>query len=399
MQYPRRFSDQPEYAFPRLRALLSDLPAGEDPLSMSIGEPTHPIPPMVAQTLARHTDLLNKYPANDGVPELRGAISDWLARRYGILKDPQTDILPLNGTREGLYNACMALCPETKNGARPVVLIPNPFYQCYAMAALAAQAEPVFVPATAETGYLPDFRAVPKDILARTAIIYMCSPANPQGAVATASYWSDLVRLAEEIDAFIFADECYSEIYREARPPGALEAGGDPERVVVFHSLSKRSNLPGLRSGFAASGPNTIGRLKQLRNYTGAPLPLPAQYAAAEVWADEAHVAANRALYADKFDAADRILGACPGYRPVKAGFFLWIAVEDDEAFTRLLWKKHAVMVLPGRYLARESDPQFGGGNPGAGYIRVALVAPQTRTEAGLKAIADILSNPPEAVI
>jgi aspartate/methionine/tyrosine aminotransferase len=397
MQYPRRFSDLPEYAFPRLRALLQDVPAGGETLAMSIGEPTHPIPPMVPDILARHAALLSKYPVNDGVPELRGAISDWIARRYGVSKDPDTDILPLNGTREGLYNACIALCPETKNGKKPVILIPNPFYQCYAVAALAAHAEPVFVPAPRETGYLPDFRSVPHDLLERTAIIYMCSPANPQGAVASAEYWADLVALAEDIDARIFADECYSEIYRETPPPGALQAGGDPERVTVFHSLSKRSNLAGLRSGFAAGGPKSVARLKQLRNYTGAPLPMPAQYAAAAVWADEDHVLQNRRLYAEKFSAADRILGNVPGYTSPKAGFFLWVPVEDDEAMTRRLWADHGLRVLPGRYLARETDPRLGGGNPGANHIRLALVAPQNDIERGLTALRDTLLDTSEA--
>ncbi|MEL6582261.1 MAG: aminotransferase class I/II-fold pyridoxal phosphate-dependent enzyme [Pseudomonadota bacterium] len=394
MQYPRRFSDLPEYAFPRLRALLDTTQAGGEPLAMSIGEPTHPLPPMVAEVLTETAHLYGKYPVNDGVPELREAISAWLKRRYGVEKDPATDVLPLNGTREGLFNACLALCPEEKNRQKPTVLIPNPFYQCYAVAALAAGAEPVFVPATRDTGYLPDFRAVPKSLLDRAAIIYMCSPANPQGAVASPEYWSDLVALAEEIDARVFADECYAEIYRDSPPAGALQAGGDPERVVVFHSLSKRSNLPGLRSGFAAGGPQSIARMKQLRNYAGAPLPMPAQFAAAAVWADEAHVEANRALYRAKFKAADRILGNVPGYTSPEAGFFLWLPVDDDEAMAKQLWAEHGVRVLPGRYLARDTDPALGGGNPGAGHIRVALVAPLPEIDRGLSAIAETLLTP-----
>ena len=400
MQYPQRFSDLPEYAFPRLRALLGDTPPGGDLISMSIGEPTHPLPPIVAEELARHTHLYGKYPANDGIPDLREAIAAWLGQRYGLTVDPATNILPLNGTREGLFNACLALCPEEKTGARPVVLLPNPFYQCYAVAALAAGAEPIYVPADASTDYLPNFEAVPADLLERTAIIYMCSPSNPQGAVASAVYWRDLIGLAERLDTRIFADECYSEIYRDTPPAGALEVahqmGADPERVMIFHSLSKRSNLPGLRSGFLAGGPKSVAACKQLRNYAGAPMPLPTQHAAAAVWHDEAHVVANRALYTEKFDAADRLLADWPGYRHAQAGFFQWLPVADDEGFARAVWAEHGVHLLPGRYLARDTQARIGTGNPGAGHIRVALVAALPQVERGLTALTATLQTHPE---
>jgi len=217
----------------------------------------------------------------------------------------------------------------------------------------------------------------------------MCSPANPQGVVAGKEYWRDLIALAERHDFRIFADECYSEIYRDAPPVGVLECmdGVDPERVVAFHSLSKRSNLPGLRSGFAVAGPKTMGQIKQLRIYAGTPLPTPLQYAAAAVWADESHVIENRALYHEKYELADAILGDVPGYMPPEAGFFLWLPVEDGEAAALKLWKAKGVRVLPGAYLAREID----GLNPGDKYIRVALVAPKAETERGLRAIRDVL--------
>ncbi|SOH92585.1 Aspartate/methionine/tyrosine aminotransferase [Monaibacterium marinum] len=391
MQYPQRFSNLPEYAFPRLRALLDPLTPGGDPLPMSIGEPMHPLPPMLGEELARHAAGYAKYPPNDGAPALRESISAWVARRYGVTPDPQTEVLPLNGTREGLFSACIALIAERKNGERPVVLLPNPFYQCYAVAALTAGAEPVYVPALTENGFLPDFAAVPADLLARTAAVYMCSPANPQGAVADAAYWTQLLALAEQHDFRILADECYAEIYRDTPPVGALETvhaiGADPERVMIFHSLSKRSNLPGLRSGFCVGGPRSIAAMKQLRSYAGAPLPLPAQMAAAAVWADEEHVIANRALYAEKFALADDILGNMPGYTSPQAGFFLWVAVNDDEDMTKRLWSEDGVKVLPGSYLSRDTDPRLGGGNPGAGYIRVALVAPAAEVSRGLHAI------------
>lgn len=400
MQAPERFSDLPEYAFPRLRALLDPIqpgPIGEnrEPVAMSLGEPRHPIPEFLADALARHHHLYAKYPPNEGAPELRGAIADWANRRYGLGSriDPDHHVFPLNGTREGLFAACVALCPERKNGERPTVLLPNPFYQCYAVAALTAGAEPVYVNATVENGFLPDFASIDPDLLRRAAVAYICSPANPQGAVASKDYWRDLVRLAEEHDFRIFADECYAEIYRDTPPPGVMEAAGDadPERVLAFHSLSKRSNLPGLRSGFCMGGPETIRALRQLRSYAGAPMPLPAQMAAAEVWAEEDHVVANRALYAAKYAMADEILGGMPGYRSPEAGFFLWIEVENGEESCVRLWKKAGVKALPGAYLSRTATPGAGSGDPGARYLRAALVDTPENVRRGLTAIREVL--------
>ncbi|TMV78560.1 aminotransferase class I/II-fold pyridoxal phosphate-dependent enzyme, partial [Thioclava sp. BHET1] len=294
MAFPERFSNLPDYAFPRLRGLLDPHPAGGEPLAMTIGEPRHAQPPFVAEVLAAHVDEFSKYPPNDGSPELLSAIAGWVQRRYGVTLDPARQIMSLNGTREGLFNALLALCPEHKGGRQPIVLTPNPFYQVYAVAALAVDAEPVYVPATAATGFLPDYEGLSPAVLERVAVAYLCSPSNPQGAVASREYLIGLIRLAEQYDFKIFADECYSEIWRTAPPPGALqvaaEIGADPERVFVFHSLSKRSNLPGLRSGFTAGGPQGMARIKQLRNYAGAPLPLPLQRVAERVWSDEAHV-------------------------------------------------------------------------------------------------------------
>ena len=395
MDHPRRFSDLPEYAFPRLRALLDGMDPGAAPILMSIGEPKHAFPDFVSQIILDHGAEFSRYPPNDGTDGLRAAISDWVSGRFGVAVDPQTQVLPLNGTREGLFNAAIALVPEVKNGQRPTVLLPNPFYQCYAVAALAAGAEPIYVPATAETGFLPDFSAVSKDVLDRTAVAYMCSPSNPQGAVADAEYWRALLSLAEQHDFRIFSDECYSEIYRDTPPPGALEvaatAGVDPERVLIFHSLSKRSNLPGLRSGFVVGGPRAIREMKQLRNYAGAPLPLPLQRAAEALWRDEVHVEENRALYRAKFELCDHILGNMPGYTAPQAGFFLWLKIGDEEAMTKRLWSERGVKVLPGTYLSR--DPGDGTGNPGTGYIRAALVAPYDEVNAGLSAIREVIGE------
>ncbi|MBN9886838.1 aminotransferase class I/II-fold pyridoxal phosphate-dependent enzyme [Salipiger abyssi] len=389
--FPERFSNLPPYAFPRLRALLDAHAPGGPVTHMSIGEPKHAFPAWVGEVLAANVSEFAKYPPNDGTPELRSAISGWIARRYGVTVDPDTQVMPLNGTREGLYNAAMALCPETKSGRQPTVLIPNPFYQVYAVATVSVNAEPVFVNATKETGHLPDYESLPAEVLDRAALAYVCSPANPQGAVADRDYWERLIALAEKHDFQILADECYSEIYRDTPPLGALqvarEMGADPERVVIFHSLSKRSNLPGLRSGFVAGGPESLARIKLLRSYAGAPLPLPIQRVSGKVWADEAHVVENRALYAEKFAMADRIFGNVPGYEPPQAGFFLWLPVEDGEAAALKLWQETGVRVLPGAYLSRETAE----GNPGKGYIRVALVAPKDETEQGLTRIRDCL--------
>ncbi|MFO1104533.1 MAG: aminotransferase class I/II-fold pyridoxal phosphate-dependent enzyme [Amaricoccus sp.] len=399
MQFPERFAALPEYAFPRLRRLLEGQAPGGSELAMTIGEPKHPIPAFVAATIAEHAEGFAVYPPNEGLPALRGAIADWIGGRYGIGLDPETQIFPLNGTREGLFSAALALSPETKAGGRPAILMPNPFYQAYGAAALAVGAEPVLVPATAETGFLPDYGALPPALLDRVTLAYLCSPSNPQGAVADRAYWEALIRLAERHDFRILADECYAEIYRDAPPPGGLAVaralGADPERVVIFQSLSKRSNAPGLRSGFAAGGPRSIAALRQLRAYGGAPLPLPLQHAATALWRDEAHVAANRALYREKFALADRIFAGWPGWRPIEAGFFLWLDVGDGEAAALRLWRETGVRVLPGGYLGRADAD---GINPGAAYIRVALVAPLEAVERGLQAIRDRLKPGSEQV-
>lgn len=403
MQYPARFSDLPEYAFPRLRRLLGDIPPGGPEIAMSLGEPQHAVPDFVGPIMLQHSAALSRYPPNEGIPQLRAAISEWLGRRYHAAPaycDPDTRILPLNGTREGLFAACIALSPESKNGQRPAVLLPNPFYQCYTVAAVTAGAEPVYLPCGPETGFLPDFAALPPSLLDRTTVVYICSPANPQGVCADRAWWTTLLTLAERHDFRVFADECYSEIWRDAPPTGALqvasELGTDPERLVCFHSLSKRSNLAGLRSGFAVTGPDNRARMLQLRSYVGAPLPIPAQHAAAAVWADEDHVVANRALYHQKYAIADEILGNMPGYMAPEAGFFLWLDVGatagDGEAAALRLWREAGIRSLPGAYLSRPVPPELGGGDPGTRYLRLALVAPADQVRQGLTRLREVLS-------
>jgi len=390
MALPERFSNLPDYAFPRLRTLLDAYTPGGEVIQMTIGEPRHPMPDFVGPIIAENLSGFASYPINEGTPELLSAITAWIARRYGVTLT-EDRIMALNGTREGLFNACIALCPETKNGKQPAVLMPNPFYQVYAVAALTVGAEPVYVNATAATGHLPDFASLDSALLDRTAVVYLCSPANPQGAIASREYWRTLLTLAEKHDFRVFADECYSEIWRTAPPVGVLqvanEMGADSERVLAFHSLSKRSNLPGLRSGFVAGGPESIAALRKLRNFAGAPLPLPLQKVAAAAWGDEEHVTQNQALYQEKFRIADEIFGGMQGYAPPEGGFFLWLPVDDGEAATIKLWTQTGVKVLPGAYLSRDTAT----GNPGKGYIRVALVAPKDEMQRGLLRLRDCL--------
>ena len=383
---PTRFDALPTATWPRLRNLLDGQAPGGPVINMTIGEPKHKFPDWVGPALVEAMAGFNSYPDNNGTPELREAITGFLRRRYAIDLDMDSQVMVLNGTREGLFNAVVAL---GQTGSK--ILIPNPFYQVYTVAAMAIGAQSVYLPARAESGFLPDLDALRPDELNQTSVFFLCSPANPQGVVASKAYWTRLLTLAETYDFKIFADECYSEIYRTAPPPGALQVaaqmGADPERVVAFHSLSKRSNLPGLRSGFVASGSKNIARIKQLRAYAGCPVAGPIQHVSAKVWSDEAHVVANRQLYCDKFEAADRIFAGIKSYNSPEAGFFLWLPVEDDEAAALKLWTETGLRVLPGSYLGQIANEQ----NPGSGYVRVALVAPKEEMQRGLTILRDCL--------
>ncbi len=390
MAFPERFSTLPDYAFPRLRKLLDSHQPGGTPVAMTIGEPRHPMPDFVAPILAANIAGFSVYPPNDGTPGLLTAIAGWIKRRHGV-EVAENRLMVLNGTREGLFNAALALSPELKNGKRPAILMPNPFYQVYAVAALMTGADPVYVPAGAATGFLPDFKSLPDEVLDRTTIAYICSPANPQGAVASRAYLTELLALAEKHDFIVFADECYSDIWHQAPPPGLLdvgqEVGANPERIAVFHSLSKRSNLPGLRSGFVAAGPQAMKHIRQLRAFSGAPLPLPIQMVSEAAWNDEAHVEASRALYHQKFADTAAIFAGIQGFRLPEGGFFLWLPVGDGEKAALKLWTETGVRVLPGAYLSRDTET----GNPGREYIRVALVAPREETQSGLIKLRDCL--------
>jgi N-succinyldiaminopimelate aminotransferase len=362
----------------RLRELLGDAPPGKPAISLAVGEPQHPVPDFVGPVLAAHIDEFGRYPMNKGIEPFCRAAADWLGRRFDLPRpvDPDTEVLVLNGTREGLFLAAIAARNWVSGRAgRPAILMPNPFYAAYAAGAVAADCEPVYLPATAASGFLPDLDALSDSLLARTVAFYIASPANPQGAVATKDYLGRLAALARRFGFLVFCDECYSEIYSHDAPAGILETAGPGfANVVVFQSLSKRSNLPGLRVGFAAGDARFLARFLDLRNVAAPQVPVPAQRVAIAAYADEAHVEANRRLYSRKFDLADQVIGNRYGYRRPAGGFFLWLDVSaqgGDEAATVHLWREAGLRVVPGRYLAQ---PQADGGNPGEGFIRVAMV-------------------------
>ena len=341
---------------------------------------------MIETVVSENADLWGRYPPMAGTPDFRAAAASWLTTRYGLPQgfvDPERNVIPVSGTREGLFLIALAAVPEEKAGKRPAVLIPNPFYQVYAGAAVAAGAEPVYVPAVAETDFLPDFSALDEDVLARAALAYLCSPSNPQGAVADLSYLERAVELAREYHFLLVLDDCYSEIYDRAAPHSGIEvcaANNSLEGVCVFQSLSKRSSAPGLRSGFVAGSEDLIRVFTRLRDYGGAPPPLPLLAAATALWRDETHVEENRTLYRRKFDLAEGALSGRFGFYRPGGGFYLWLDVGDGEAAALRLWREAALRVLPGAYLARTGDD---GVNPGARYIRCALVHdPSVTTEA-----------------
>jgi len=381
--------------FARLNELLADVKPGKPPISLAVGEPQHAIPSFVGPVLAAHLNDFGRYPANKGTERFRRAVAEWLGRRYRLARalDPESEVLVLNGTREGLFLAAIAARRTAPPRAgRPAILIPNPFYAAYGAGAAAAECEPVYLPATRASGFLPDLDALDPALLARTVVMYLASPSNPQGAVAGRDYLERLVALARRYDFLIFSDECYSEIYTEHRPAGLLEsAGPDFANAVIFHSLSKRSNLPGLRVGFAAGDKNFLARFLELRNVAAPQVPVPAQEVAVAAYGDESHVEENRRLYAQKFDLADQIIGDRYGYTRPAGGFFLWLDVSahgGDAAVVERLWREAGVRTVPGSYLARE---QADGSNPGAGYIRVAMVQDRETTAEALHRLVAVL--------
>ena len=381
--------------FVRLTDLIAGLQPGQPMINLSVGEPQHAIPPFVGPVLAAHLNEFGRYPPNKGIEPFRQAAAQWLGRRYDLPRpvDPESEVLVLNGTREGLFLAAIAakrwVAPRA---GTPAMLIPNPFYAAYAAGSLAADCEPVYLPTTRETGFLPDLDALDDSLLKRTVAFYLASPSNPQGAVADRDYLERLVALARRYGFLVFADECYCEIYSEHAPPGMLEAAGDDfANVVVFHSLSKRSNLPGLRIGFIAGDKKFLAAFLELRNVAAPQVPTPAQHVAVAAYGDEEHVEENRRLYKAKFDLADQIIGNRYGYQRPAGGFFLWLDVSaygGSEIVTKRLWADAGVRVVPGRYLARD---QADGSNPGADYIRLAMVQDKAATAEALHRLVALL--------
>ncbi len=383
--------------FQKLNDRLAGIAPGAAPVNLGLGEPQHPIPSFVGPVIAANLDLFGRYPAICGTDAFRSTVAAWLDRRYGLAAspiDPETMVLPLNGSREGLFFA--ALGARERFGAReratgierPVVLLPNPFYQAYAAGAEAAGLEIVLLDAGPETRFMPDLGLVAPEILARTVALYVASPTNPQGGVARLADWTALIQAARRHDFMIFADECYSEIYRSVPPPGVLEAaaaiGAGFANILTFHSLSKRSNLPGLRAGFVAGDPAFIAAWTRLRNMAAPQVPGPIQAVAVAAYGDEAHVAENRALYNAKFALAREMLGA----EEPEGGFFLWLNVGDGEEAAVRLWREAGVRTIPGAYLCL---PSAGGDNPGRPYLRVAMVQDIETTTEALRRMARVL--------
>ncbi|MEK7840192.1 MAG: succinyldiaminopimelate transaminase [Pseudomonadota bacterium] len=380
-----RLASLQTYPFQKLAELLRNTPAapGKSAIRLSMGEPQHPAPAFVLKALTQHLDGLSHYPLTRGMTELRQAIAGWATRRFKLDRvklDPERHVLPVAGTREALFSIASAVIDRRAHDDQPVVIMPNPFYQIYEGAALLAGARPFFLNTTAANGYRMDFSQVPDDLWPHVQLVYTCSPGNPTGAVMTDDEYVRLIELADEHNFIIASDECYSEIYFDeaAPPPGLLEVANrlgrqDYRRCLVFHSLSKRSNLPGLRSGFVAGDAEILEKYLQYRTYQGCALPPPTQHASIAAWSDEEHVRANRALYRQKFDAVLEILApVLPVERP-QAGFYLWPELpQDDETFARELYARQNVLVLPGSYLARHAQ----GENPGSRRARLALVAP-----------------------
>jgi N-succinyldiaminopimelate aminotransferase len=386
------------YPFQKLTALLAGTAPrpGLRPIALHIGEPKHPTPAFIRKALTDNLDGLAAYPATRGAPELRAAIARWIERRYSTAPiDAESQVIPVNGSREALFAFAQAVIDGSS--VRPLVLCPNPFYQIYEGAALLAQAEPRYVNTLAEDGYACDYGAVPEETWSRTQLIYVCSPGNPTGHVMSLPQWEELFALSDRYGFVIASDECYSEIYfEEGRPPmGALDAAQrlgreDFRRLVMFSSLSKRSNVPGMRSGFVAGDARVLERFLLYRTYHGCAMSPPVQAASVAAWQDEAHVVDNRRLYRDKFEAVYRILKPVMNVDMPDAAFYFWAPTPgDDTAFTRALFEQQAVSVLPGSYLAREA----GGVNPGRGRVRIALVASTEECVEAAHRIRDFLSQ------
>jgi N-succinyldiaminopimelate aminotransferase len=369
------------YPFERFAKLLEgEVAADKSAISLAIGEPKHPTPDFILEALKSNLSDIAVYPTTKGIPELRASIANWLSQRFNLSQssiDPEKNVLPVTGTREALFAIAQTIIGEQSKD--PIVILPNPFYQIYEGAALLAGAEPYYLNCTEENNFIPDFSSVPENIWQRCQLIYLCSPGNPTGAVVNQDHVKHLLELAEKYDFVIASDECYSEIYidEEEPPIGLLECAsklGNTEykRCLVFHSLSKRSNVPGLRSGFVAGDSELIANFLKYRTYHGCAMPLHVQKASTVAWADETHVKENRDKYREKFSRFCEILSPILEMTPPSASFYLWPKLpESDTDFARKLYTSENIKVLPGSYLSRDINDI----NPGENRIRIALVA------------------------
>lgn len=394
------------YPFAKMATLLADsTPAtAYSEIKLGIGEPKHEPPAFVLDVLQDHLIELARYPSTNGTFELRQTIAHWLERRFFLNHvDANTEVLPVMGSREAIFSFVQAVIDtdnnvENNTNSKPTVVMPNPFYQIYEGAAILAQATPYFVPCTAETNFKEDYRTVPIDVWQQTQLLFVCSPNNPTGSVMSMDDWEALLRLSDKHGFIIASDECYSELYFDKAPIGLLQACAalgrhDFKNCVVFHSLSKRSNLPGLRSGFIAGDASILKSYLQYRTYQGCAMPIPHQLASIAAWQDEKHVAHNRALYKEKFALWMAELGELLDLRMPDAGFYLWIKAPkkfngDDEVFVKALYEQANIYALAGRYLSREVN----GKNPGAGYVRIALVASVEESREAIDRIKKLLS-------
>jgi len=381
--------------FLRTTELLAPYQPAKPLITLSLGEPQHPVPEFVGPVLAKHTAEFGRYPIAKGIEPFRCAVATWLSSRFQLPRpvDPESEVMVLNGSREGLFFAAITASRYVAaRKGRPAILMPNPFYPAYGAGARAAGCEQIHLPTTLANGFLPDLDAIDEATWARTVAFFIASPANPQGSVASRAYFARLKELADRFGFMILSDECYSEIYTREAPGSILEcAGPDFSNVVAFQSLSKRSNLPGMRVGFAAGDRKFLAAFHELRNVAAPQVPVPLQHVAVAAYSDEAHVEENRRLYRIKFDFADQILGNRYGYKRPAGGFCVWLDVSDrgsDEAVTVRLYRDAGVRVIPGSYLAREQND---GSNPGAGYIRLALVSDSESTAEAMHRLVETL--------
>ena len=383
-----------DYPFQRLNNLLKgiEVPKNKKGLILSIGEPQHKPPKFIKEIIDKNFSKWSKYPPTLGMEKLNIASINWVKRRFKLTKDIinyKDNIVQLAGTREGLFNVALALTPRKKNNLKPAILIPDPFYQVYAGASRISGADPIFVSSLRKNNFIPAFSNVSKETLNRTSIIYVCSPSNPEGTSLKLEDWKNLIFLARNNHATLIVDECYTDIYSETPPIGVLEAckilNTDISNIISFHSLSKRSNVPGFRSGFAVGDKNIITSFKKLRHYCAGQQPIPIQEAATALWNDDDHAEKNRKKYKQKFQMAKNIFKKEYGFYMPDGGFYLWLNVGNGEKITQELWQKEGIKVMPGSYLSKTSASKK--------YIRVALVGNIPETNAALKNIYKLLNN------